>query len=574
MIRFRRLFDISTERDHLQTTQIREMFATAFPKERNAAERYLDYLQGKHSSFETVILIAEEERGNMVGFSVSVYFPEIRFAYLVYIASDPERPARGIGGALFEALREYFTRKGARGLFLDAGPDEVQKLKNPASLADNKRRFKFYERYGVRPVEGTLYDELANPANDNYQVSLLFDPLTRKGALRRSEARQFLLRHFAAQYSQNADDPYVNKIINSFNDDPVRIRAPKYAASDTDTAPIKGWLKPLKLVVSERHTIHHLREKGYVERPVRIASVLKGLEKIPYEQIPTRRYSEEIIKEVHDPDLVAYLKAISEKLTKERVLYPEVFPIRRPDRIPRELESRAGYFCMDTFTPLTSNVWRSAYSAANTALTAAEVLIEGSRYAYALVRPPGHHAERRAYGGFCYLNNAAIAAQRLSKLGKVAILDIDYHGGNGTQEIFYERADVYTLSIHGTPNLSYPHFSGFEDERGEGEGKGFNRNFPMRRGVDDERYLEMLEEALAVVRRFKPKWFVLSLGYDIMKGDPTGSFVVSAKGMREIGRRIGNLHMPTLVVQEGGYSLTNLRRGAAAFFAGLGETWY
>ncbi len=574
MIRFRRLFDIVTDRDHLQTEQIRQMFATAFPKERHAAERYLNYLKGKHSGFETIILIAENEQGNMVGFSVSVYFPEIRFAYLVYIASDPERPARGIGGALYEALREYFTRKDARGLFLDAGPDDALKLKDPTTVADNKRRLKFYERYGARPIEGTLYDEIGNPANEGYQVSLLFDPLARKGALRRTEARQFLVRHYSAQFSQAADDPYVRKIIDSFKDDPVRIRAAKYSSSESDLIPLKGWLKPLKLVVSERHTIHHLREKGYVERPVRIASVLKGLEKIPYERIPARRYSEDIIKEVHDPDLVAYLKAISEKLDNKRVLYPEVFPIRRPDRIPRELESRAGYFCMDTFTPLTSNVWRSAYSAANTALTAAELLIEGSRYAYALVRPPGHHAERRAYGGFCYLNNSAIAAQRLSKLGKVAILDIDYHGGNGTQDIFYKRADVYTLSIHGSPSLSYPHFAGFEDERGEGKGKGFNRNFPLRRGVDDERYLEVLEEALAVIRRFKPKWFVLSLGYDLMKGDPTGSFTVSTKGMREIGRRIGNQRLPTLVVQEGGYSLTNLRRGSAAFFAGLGEAWY
>ena len=550
------------------------MFATAFPKERKAAESYLEYLNGKQTSFETIILIAENEHGNMVGFSVSVYFPEIRFAYLAYIASDPERPARGIGGALFEALREYFTRKGARGLFLDSGPDDIKKLKNPASVADNKRRLSFYEHYGVRPIVGTLYDEIGNPANEGYKVSLLFDPLTRKGALRRVEVRQFLIRHYAAQYNQTDKDPYVKQIIDSFRDDPVRIREPKYTAADTYTAPPKSWLKPLKLVVSERHTIHHLREKGYVERPVRIASVLKGLEKIPYEQIPARRYSEEMIKEVHSPDLVAYLKAISEKLTKDRVLYPEVFPIRRPDRIPRELESRAGYFCMDTFTPLTHNVWRSAYSAANTALTAAELLIEGSRYAYALVRPPGHHAERRAYGGFCYLNNAAIAAQRLSKLGKVAILDIDYHGGNGTQDIFYQRADVYTLSIHGSPYLSYPHFAGFEDERGEGPGKGFNRNYPMRRGANDERYLEVLEEALAIIRRFKPKWFVLSLGYDLMKGDPTGSFLVSVKGMREIGRRLGNLRLPTLVVQEGGYSLTNLRRGSEAFFAGLGETWY
>ncbi|NQV81049.1 MAG: histone deacetylase family protein, partial [Alphaproteobacteria bacterium] len=316
------------------------------------------------------------------------------------------------------------------------------------------------------------------------------------------------------------------------------------------------------------------REKGYVERPVRIDAVLRGLESVPFTRYSLRRFGDEPIRQVHDPRFVAYLASMSEKLGPKEVLYPEVFPVRRPDRRPKELKSRAGYYCMDTFTPLTRNVFRAAKAAVDCALTAADLVLEGERMAYALCRPPGHHAEPALYGGFCYFNNAAVAAHWLSYNGKVAVLDIDYHHGNGTQEIFYGRRDVYTASIHGTPYNSYPHFAGFVDERGEGEGKGFNKNYPLPRGVTTERYLEVLEDALKHVRRFAPKWFVVSLGYDIMSGDPTGSFLLNAQGMRSIGEMIGRMGLPTLVVQEGGYSVWNLRQGAQAFFTGLTSTYY
>ncbi len=235
---------------------------------------------------------------------------------------------------------------------------------------------------------------------------------------------------------------------------------------------------------------------------------------------------------------------------------------------------RAGYYCLDTFTPLTKNAFRAAKAAVDATLTAADLVAEGERAAYALVRPPGHHAERRVYGGFCYFNNAAVAAHRLSRLGTVAVLDIDHHHGNGTQDIFWERADVLTLSIHGNPRRCYPYFAGYEDERGAGAGAGFNRNYPLQPGADDTKYLATLDEALARVRRFAPRFFVLSLGFDIMRGDPTGTFVVSTRGMRDIGTRIGRLGLPTLIVQEGGYSVWNLRRGAHAFFDGFIRTLY
>jgi acetoin utilization deacetylase AcuC-like enzyme len=208
------------------------------------------------------------------------------------------------------------------------------------------------------------------------------------------------------------------------------------------------------------------------------------------------------------------------------------------------------------------------------ALTAAAQLLKGERFAYALCRPPGHHAERRIYGGFCFFNNSAIAANLLSRHGKVALLDIDYHHGNGAQDIFYARADILTVSIHGHPSHAYPNFSGYSDERGEGAGLGFNRNYPVEPPVDDLRYLDLLEKALHTVRVFAPRYLVLSVGFDIMCGDPTGSFAVTAQGIQRIGRRIGRLGLPTLIVQEGGYAIGNLRAGAHAFFVGLESAWY
>jgi acetoin utilization deacetylase AcuC-like enzyme len=246
-----------------------------------------------------------------------------------------------------------------------------------------------------------------------------------------------------------------------------------------------------------------------------------------------------------------------------------VFPVRRPDRKPLELAVRAGYYCIDTFTPLDQGAYRAARAAVDVALSGAQEVLEGRPVAYAICRPPGHHAGRRVFGGFCYFNNAAVAPQRLSQEGKTAILDIDFHHGNGTQDIFWNRADVLTVSIHGHPNFAYPYFSGFADEVGEGFGRGTNRNFPLPENAGHDRYLQTLDRALELVERFKPLVLVVSLGYDTMSGDPTGSFGLKVQSMETIGRRMASLGRPLLVIQEGGYSLRNLRRGSVAFFRGV-----
>lgn len=230
---------------------------------------------------------------------------------------------------------------------------------------------------------------------------------------------------------------------------------------------------------------------------------------------------------------------------------------------------RAGYYCIDTFTPLNANAYLAARGAVNCALTAAEFLLAGERAAYALVRPPGHHAERKSFGGFCYFANAAIAAQYLVSYGRVAILDIDYHHGNSQQNIFYRRNDVYTVSLHGNPRFAYPYFTGFADEVGEGIGYGYNLNIPLPEHLSAEDYFSHLGRALKAVRAYAPEYLVVALGLDTAKADPTGTWSLHAKDFDHVGRMIGELNYPTLIVQEGGYRTQTLGINARHFFSGL-----
>ena len=243
-------------------------------------------------------------------------------------------------------------------------------------------------------------------------------------------------------------------------------------------------------------------------------------------------------------------------------------------RPPKDLALRAGYYCIDTFTPLNRNAYLAAKRAVDCALTAAKRLLEGHRLAYALVRPPGHHAERRSFGGFCYFNSAAIAAQYLARHTKVAILDLDYHHGNGQQDIFYERADVLTISIHGHPRLAYPHFSGFASEKGAGAGQGYNLNLPLPENVDGRRYQETLTKARERIIKFRPGFLVIALGLDTAKEDPTGTWSLEGSDFEAMGRAIGSLRLPTLVVQEGGYDTRVLGINARKFFEGLWSGTY
>jgi acetoin utilization deacetylase AcuC-like enzyme len=352
----------------------------------------------------------------------------------------------------------------------------------------------------------------------------------------------------------------------------VQIRPPRYVKTQGTVREVGPMVRAdlITLVVNDRQAIHHVHDRGYVEAPVRISRIMRELSKTSlFEIVKPEEYPLTWIKAVHDADFVEYLRRMCLRVPEGKSVYPYVFPIRNNTRPPKEMPVRAGYYCIDTFTPLNRNAYFAAKRAVDCTLTAAKRVLEGSRLAYALVRPPGHHAERRVFGGFCYFNNNAVAANFLSAHGKVAILDLDYHHGNGQQSIFYERSDVFTISIHGHPSFAYPYFSGFSDEVGKGPGKGHNLNLPLHEEVAGPHYRKALERALKVIQRFKPSFLVVALGLDTARGDPTGTWNLMAKDFEQNGFEVGSLRLPTLVVQEGGYRTRTLGINARNFFKGL-----
>ncbi len=244
----------------------------------------------------------------------------------------------------------------------------------------------------------------------------------------------------------------------------------------------------------------------------------------------------------------------------------EVDPTRAEMR-PPSFPALREYYTYDYEDPILAGTWEAAYWSAQCALTAATLVRNGHSTAYALCRPPGHHATADQYGGFCYLNNAAVAARMLSDCGPVAVLDVDYHHGNGTQSIFYTDPGVMYVSIHADPALEYPFHWGFRNERGEVLGLGTNVNLPLPLGADDAAYLAAVDTALEHISHFGTSYLVVSMGLDALAGDTIGEFRVTQKGWAEVGRRVAALMLPTVIVQEGGYQLASLGQHAVQFLS-------
>ncbi|HKZ54291.1 MAG TPA: histone deacetylase family protein [Anaerolineales bacterium] len=272
---------------------------------------------------------------------------------------------------------------------------------------------------------------------------------------------------------------------------------------------------------------------------------------------------------VHEPDYIDFLRhAYAESAAALGVaapVFPETFHTRRAKRTPRGVLGLKGYYAFGVGSPILEGTWEAAYWSAQCALTASGLVLGGERAAYALCRPPGHHAAQDLYGGACYLNNAAIAVRHVQGSDRIAVLDIDYHHGNGTQEIFYSDPSVLFCSLHAHPDDDYPFYWGEADETGQGAGLGANRNWPLPQRTDDATYLAALDEALSVIKGFAPGCLVVSAGFDLVEGDPLGGFCVSLEGLEEIGQRIARLGLRTVMLQEGGYRMDKLGECAVAF---------
>ena len=321
-----------------------------------------------------------------------------------------------------------------------------------------------------------------------------------------------------------------------------------------------------------------VRDPG-TEVPARALVLRDALTAAGAPLVAARRHGDEILRLVHDPLLLDHLAGVwtdwaaaglPAEHGRDRVV-PYVFPTPGmlaglPVRLPPAVTGRAGRFCYDTMTLIGPGSWAAIRGAADAALTAAGLVSSGERLAYALCRPPGHHATRGAYGGSCYLNNAAIAAQALCAAGaqRTAVIDIDAHHGNGTQMIFYDRADVWYGSVHVNPGAGwFPHYAGYAAERGSGPGEGHNRNLPLLPGAGDEDWLAALDVLCGEVRALGVDAVVVSLGLDAAAADPESPLRVSEAGYFAAGRRIGALG-PAVLIQEGGYDLAALGRLAVA----------
>jgi acetoin utilization deacetylase AcuC-like enzyme len=281
--------------------------------------------------------------------------------------------------------------------------------------------------------------------------------------------------------------------------------------------------------------------------------------------ITPKDFGLEPILRVHDAGFVHFLQTFWDEWAiarGEREAFPFTWIGRtmRRDKVPQTSDGKLGYYACDAGTPITAGTWQAAIASANVALTAQKAIVEGERTAFALCRPPGHHADRDSYGGYCFLNNAAIAAQAFRDAGaeRVAILDVDYHHGNGTQAIFYHRRDILFVSLHADPHHEYPYFAGYEDERGIGEGEGYNQNYPLPWGTDWQRYREPLDRAISSIRDYSPDVTIVSLGVDTFEKDPICQFQFQGKDFLRLGEAIARINKPTLFVMEGGYAVDEL----------------
>jgi len=572
MFRIRRVYDNITPANEEAIARVQNILRAQFPglSKRDIAKLPEQLRNPMKYRFRSVLFVAEGAKGKIDGFALLFNAPVLKFCYLDYISTSRKTMGGGIGGALYERVREETLDLGTIGLFFECLPDDPRLSRNHEIRKQNAARLRFYERYGARPIVNTAYETPLKPGNDNPPY-LVFDDLGQDTKLPRDTAREIVRAILERKYRGVCPRDYVEMVVASFQDDPVRLREPRYVKRAP--APIKRSIptdKRIMLVINDRHGIHHVEERGYVESPVRIDSILQELDKTElFQKVAPRHFSEKYIKAVHNAGFVDYLRKVCINLEPGTSIYPYVFPVRNRARPPKVLPIRAGYYCIDTFTPINGNAYLAAKRAVDCALTAAKKLLEGYRLSYALVRPPGHHAEPSSFGGFCYFNSAAVAAEHLSHYGKIAILDVDYHHGNGQQEIFYERSDVLTISIHGHPSFAYPYFSGFVSERGRGGGKGYNINIPLPESVDGELYRSVLRDALKRVTRFSPRFLIVALGLDTAKEDPTGSWSLGAEDFESIGKMIGLLRFPTLVVQEGGYDTRVLGINAQRFFNGL-----
>ncbi len=329
----------------------------------------------------------------------------------------------------------------------------------------------------------------------------------------------------------------------------------------------------MKTVYSEKHLLRQSKTElsgGELvlpfECPERMDHILAELAQRDIGSIiAAEDFDMTVVHAVHDVAYTGFLATAWEQWHAQGnagEAIPTIWPARslRSDKIPTDIVAQLGYYSLAAETSISNGTWDAVLAAKDVALTATDCVLKGDQAAFALCRPPGHHAARNQYGGYCFLNNAAIAAQRVrdSGVARVAILDVDFHHGNGTQDIFYNRNDVLTISLHGDPDVTFPYFLGYEDEIGRDEGVGFHCNYPMPPGTTYDKWKLALKDALVKIKDFEADVLIVSLGVDTFENDPISSFKLRSDDFLDYGASIASLDIPTVFIMEGGYAVREI----------------
>jgi acetoin utilization deacetylase AcuC-like enzyme len=338
----------------------------------------------------------------------------------------------------------------------------------------------------------------------------------------------------------------------------------------------------MKIVYTDKHASHDpqtffmrgTRQPRSAEQPERATRLLSAAVAAGHRVVAPATLGSAPAAKVHTPEYLDFLQVAAREWAKlpnaSAEVIPNVHPARYGATYPKILVGRAGWHQADLACPIGPHTWDAALAASEVAATAADTVLAGDASVYALCRPPGHHAYADMAGGFCFLNNTAIASERLrSTHAKVAVFDVDVHHGNGTQGIFWQRDDVLTVSIHADPNFYYPYYWGHTHETGAGKGQGFNLNLPLPVGSPDADWLAAGDKALARIRQFQPTALVVALGLDASESDPLQGLKVTGAGFHAMARKIASLGLPTVLVQEGGYLSDELGRNLVQFLAGF-----
>ncbi len=342
----------------------------------------------------------------------------------------------------------------------------------------------------------------------------------------------------------------------------------------------------MKIVRSDDHRLHFPAGEIFngelvrpFECPERWEYVVAALETVGLTDfVEPETVEESLLHAVHDPGYLDFLQTAWKQWIETGAsgdMIPTCFPVRRMvQEIPDNIDGKLGYYAFAAETSITSGTWIAAHASASIARTAQRLVSKPGDVTFALCRPPGHHAARDYFGGYCFLNNVAVAAQGFLDDGaeRIAVLDVDFHHGNGTQDIFYDRSDVFFASLHGDPRHEFPHFLGFANELGHGAGEGFNANYPLMPGTTFERWLEALDDALVRITSFAPDALVVSLGVDTFELDPISSFRLRSEDFATYGRRIGALGLPTVYCMEGGYAVEEIGTNTVNVLTGHLET--